>query len=44
MDHNEFDFYDDLSQPFYYFLMQCNIFIDNGEGIHTETLGENDEE
>mmetsp|Transcript_8236 Transcript_8236/g.7644 ORF Transcript_8236/g.7644 Transcript_8236/m.7644 type:complete len:222 (+) Transcript_8236:144-809(+) len=25
MDHNVFDFYDDLSQPFYFFLTQCGI-------------------
>jgi len=25
MDHNEFDFQDDLSQPFEFFLVQCNI-------------------
>lgn len=28
MDHNEFDFIDDLIQPFYYFLKQCNIFVE----------------
>jgi hypothetical protein len=27
MDHNEFDFFDDLSHPFYYFLIQCNVTI-----------------
>ena len=35
MDHNEFDFYDDLTQPFYYFLIQCNIevnCVNDGEG------------
>jgi hypothetical protein len=26
MDHNEFDFQDDLLQPFYYFLLQCGIY------------------
>lgn len=28
MDHNEFDFIDDLIQPFYYFLKQCNISVE----------------
>lgn len=27
MDHNEFDFFEDLSQPFYFFLMQCGISV-----------------
>ncbi|CAI2375165.1 unnamed protein product [Moneuplotes crassus] len=27
MDHNEFDFFDDLSHPFYFFLLQCNVSI-----------------
>jgi fermentation-respiration switch protein FrsA (DUF1100 family) len=32
MDHNEFDFIDDLIQPFYYFLKQCGIQVDPEEG------------
>ena len=32
MDHNEFDFIDDLIQPFYYFLKQCNVSVDVEEG------------
>jgi len=27
MDHNEFDFFDDLSHPFYFFLIQCSVSI-----------------
>ena len=27
MDHNEFDFFEDLSQPFYLFLLQCGISV-----------------
>ena len=27
MDHNEFDFYDDLSLPFSGFLIQCGINV-----------------
>mmetsp|Transcript_27363 Transcript_27363/g.26424 ORF Transcript_27363/g.26424 Transcript_27363/m.26424 type:complete len:143 (+) Transcript_27363:840-1268(+) len=32
MDHNEFDFIDDLIKPFYYFLRQCSISVDADEG------------
>ena len=32
MDHNEFDFIDDLIQPFYYFLKQCNISVEPENG------------
>ena len=28
MDHNEFDFIDDLVQPFYHFLEQMDIALD----------------
>ena len=31
MDHNEFDFIDDLVQPFYHFLEQMNISLDPDE-------------
>lgn len=31
MDHNEFDFIDDLVQPFYHFLEQMNITLDAKE-------------
>ena len=31
MDHNEFDFIDDLVQPFYHFLEQMNITLDAEE-------------
>jgi hypothetical protein len=27
MDHNEFDFFDDLSLPFSGFLMQCGVSV-----------------
>ena len=32
MDHNEFDFIDDLIQPFYHFLKQCSITVDVPDG------------
>ena len=32
MDHNEFDFIDDLIQPFFYFLKQCGITVEPEEG------------
>ena len=31
MDHNEFDFIDDLVQPFYHFLEQMNINLEAEE-------------
>jgi len=31
MDHNEFDFIDDLVQPFYHFLEQMEITLDADE-------------
>ena len=31
MDHNEFDFIDDLVQPFYHFLEQMNITLEAEE-------------
>lgn len=34
MDHNEFDFFDDLSLPFSAFLMQCGISV-SPESMHT---------
>ena len=33
MDHNEFDFFDDLSLPFSAFLMQCGISV-SPESMH----------
>ena len=45
MDHNEFDFIDDLVQPFYHFLEQMNINLeaeeddpDHGQIHFPETL------
>ena len=32
MDHNEFDFIEDLIQPFYYFLKQCGIQVEPKNG------------
>jgi hypothetical protein len=32
MDHNEFDFIDDLVNPFYNFLMQLGITLEPEEG------------
>lgn len=32
MDHNEFDFIDDLIEPFHKFLKQCHISVDVEEG------------
>lgn len=31
MDHNEFDFIDDLIEPFHKFLKQCHISVDPDE-------------
>lgn len=31
MDHNEFDFNEDLIKPFSVFLKQCNISVEIGE-------------
>jgi len=41
MDHNEFDFIDDLIQPFYYFLKQSGIQVDLEEGEEKIRFPEN---
>ena len=41
MDHNEFDFFDDLSHPFYFFLIQWNVTIkQKGELIFPQEVYE----
>ena len=43
MDHNEFDFIDDLIQPFHQFLKQCNISVEveGQEGQYISPMNEN---